>query len=131
MGGIGARPEQEDRRSNRARLHRAQRNGSAHARVRPVNRKIGWAESTAAGFMAVATVNAGGGNASDGMLTEGPIYMANAPGGTVGQPVYLSTEAGRLTSTQPGSGKIVRVMGYLLSTNVVYFNPSPDWIKKV
>ena len=43
VGGIGARPEQEDRRSNRARLHRAQRNGSAHARVRPVNRKIGWA----------------------------------------------------------------------------------------
>ena len=87
-------------------------------------------ESTSKGWMAVATAAAAAGDPSDGMLLEGPVYMATDPGGSAGDPVYLSTAAGRLTSTQPGSGTIVRIMGYQISTNVVYFNPSPDWIKK-
>ena len=80
--------------------------------------------------MAVATAAAAAGDPSDGMLLEGVVYMAVDPGGSAGEPVYLSTAAGRLTSTQPGTGKIVRIMGYQISTNVVYFNPSPDYIKK-
>ena len=87
-------------------------------------------ESTSKGWMAVATAAAAAGDPSDGMLLEGPVYMATDPGGSAGDPVYLSTAVGRLTSTQPGTGKIVRIMGYKISTNVVYFNPSPDYIKK-
>ncbi|MDA7648698.1 hypothetical protein N8580_00005, partial [Akkermansiaceae bacterium] len=87
-------------------------------------------ESTSKGWMAVATAAAASGDPSDGMLLEGVVYMATDPGGSAGDPVYLSTAVGRLTSTQPGSGKIVRIMGYQISTNVVYFNPSPDYIKK-
>ena len=80
--------------------------------------------------MAVATNHAEDGNAGDGMLIEGVVVLATDPGGNAGDPVYLSTAEGRLTTTQPGSGKIVRVMGYKVATNTVYFKPSADWIKK-
>ena len=50
--------------------------------------------------------------------------------GNVGTPVYLNTTAGGLTTTAPtGSGNIVRVMGYIIGTNKVFFNPSNDWIQ--
>ena len=87
-------------------------------------------ETASKGFMAVATNHAQDGDASDGMLIEGIVKVTNDPGGSVGDPVYLAEADGRLTTSQPGSGKIVRIMGYKISTNVVYFNPSPDWIKK-
>ena len=52
--------------------------------------------------------------------------------GNVGTPVYLDTTAGGLTITSPtGSGNIVRVMGYIIGTNKVFFNPSNDWLEIV
>jgi hypothetical protein len=49
---------------------------------------------------------------------------------TVGAPVYLSTTAGSLTSTQPtGAGDIVRVVGYAIAADELYFNPSQDWVE--
>ena len=52
--------------------------------------------------------------------------------GNVGIPVYLDTTAGGLTTTAPtGSGNIVRVMGYIIGTNKVFFNPSNDWLEIV
>jgi hypothetical protein len=51
---------------------------------------------------------------------------------TVGAPVYLSTTPGALTSTQPtGTGDIVRVVGYALATDEIFFNPSHEWIELV
>ena len=52
--------------------------------------------------------------------------------GTVGSVVYLSTTAGAVTETAPsGNGDVVRVMGYTLNatSDLMYFNPSPDWIE--
>ena len=51
---------------------------------------------------------------------------------TVGGTVYLSTTNGALSTTQPsGSGNIVRVVGYAVATDEMYFNPSQEWIELV
>ena len=50
--------------------------------------------------------------------------------GSFGDKVYLSTTPGALTTTAPtGSGEIVRIVGYISSTNQVYLTPSNDWIE--
>jgi len=49
---------------------------------------------------------------------------------TQGNVLYLSTTAGKLTQTQPsGTGDIVRVVGYALSTDEIFFDPSKDWLE--
>ena len=64
------------------------------------------------------------------MLFEGAIYVGTDPGGSVGDVCYLNTTAGTMTTTVPtGSGEVARICGYKIGTNMVYFRPSPDWIK--
>tara|TARA_R110000803_G_scaffold24272_1_gene58702 strand:- start:1892 stop:2932 length:1041 start_codon:yes stop_codon:yes gene_type:complete len=83
-------------------------------------------EVTAAiGLMGIRTAITGG------ILTRGMVYLAADPGGAQGDVVYLSpTTAGGLTTTVPTgtAGYVVRVMGYKMATNIVFFNPSKDWI---
>jgi hypothetical protein len=51
---------------------------------------------------------------------------------TPGAVLYLSTTAGALTETQPsGTDDVIRVAGYAVSADVIYFNPSPDFITHV
>jgi hypothetical protein len=51
---------------------------------------------------------------------------------TIGAPVYLSVNPGGLSSTQPtATGDIVRVVGYAIAADEIYFNPSQDWIELV
>ena len=65
------------------------------------------------------------------VFVSGIIQLASVPG-AVGDPLYLDTTNGLLTATAPtGSQEIVRVMGYKLDTNRVYFNPSQDWLEIV
>ena len=48
---------------------------------------------------------------------------------TVGTPIYLSTTPGGITDTAPsGPDDVVRVVGWVLTENCIYFNPSPDYI---
>jgi hypothetical protein len=48
----------------------------------------------------------------------------------IGSPLYASTIPGEFTTAVPtGSGEIVRVMGYTLATNGIYFNPDTTWLK--
>lgn len=48
---------------------------------------------------------------------------------TVGAPLYLSTSPGAITQTAPsGTDDVIRVVGYVLSDDCIYFNPSNDWI---
>ena len=48
---------------------------------------------------------------------------------TVGAPLYLSTTMGGITDTAPsGTDDVVRVIGWVLTDNCIYFNPSPDYI---
>ena len=49
---------------------------------------------------------------------------------TVGNILYMSTTNGGITQTAPStSGNIVRIVGYALATDEIYFNPSYDWIE--
>ena len=67
---------------------------------------------------------------TDGMLLRGiarPTALTGVTGG--GQTIYFDSVSGRLTGTVPTtSGYIVRIAGHSLSSTVIYFNPSPDWI---
>ena len=50
---------------------------------------------------------------------------------SIGDIVYLNTTDGTVTTTAPtGSGNVVRVVGHVVkpSANMIYFNPSSDWI---
>jgi hypothetical protein len=84
------------------------------------------AVATADGLMGVATATATGPD----VLVSGIIYMSAT--GSVGDPLYLDTTTGALNATAPSaSTEIVRVMGYKLDANRVYFNPSNDWLEIV
>ena len=83
------------------------------------------AAATSTGLLCLGTAAAGDG------LVEGIMQLGTAPG-TAGDVLYLDTTNGLLTATAPsGSGEIVRVMGYNLGSNRVYFDPSKDWLEIV
>ena len=82
--------------------------------------------STSIGLMGVATSN----TSADGMVIRGIVRTATDPGGSVGDICYLSATTGILTTTPVSTtGDINRVMGYKIGTNLVFFNPSQDWIE--
>ena len=87
------------------------------------------AESTASGLVGIATQT---GNPGNGVLHQGFIQLAAAPG-SAGDVLYLSETAGGLTATAPTtSGAIVRVMGYDMDgAGLVYFNPSADFLENI
>ena len=65
------------------------------------------------------------------MCLRGMIYPSTDPGATIGHPVFLSdTNSGRMLATAPDtSGDFVRIVGHQFGTNLIYFNPSPDFIE--
>ena len=66
-----------------------------------------------------------------GKLVSGIVYLSSVPG-SIGDALYLSTTAGAITNVAPtGSGEIVRVLGYKIDANRIYFNPSNDWLEIV
>ena len=51
---------------------------------------------------------------------------------TAGDPIYISETAGALTQTAPtATDSVTRVVGYALSDDAIYFNPSNDWVVHV
>ena len=64
----------------------------------------------------------------DGMLLRG-VARPLLSGGGGGKTVYFDSTNGQLTTTVPStSGYVVRVAGHCIDSNVIYLNPSPDWI---
>lgn len=48
---------------------------------------------------------------------------------TIGVPLYVSGTLGAITETAPsGSGDVVRTVGFAVTADVIYFNPSPDYL---
>lgn len=93
-----------------------------------------WDDANAA-VVATATKMLGiavGTTATNGILTQGIVQLASAPG-SAGDVLYLSTTNATLTNTAPtGSGEIVRVVGYDIDgAGLIYFNPSADWLEIV
>ena len=68
----------------------------------------------------------------DGILIQGffdaTTYLSNF---STGKAVYLSTTAASMDTIAPaGTGDFVRVVGWCTDTaNVIYFNPSGDWVE--
>ena len=86
------------------------------------------AESTSKGLLGIA--GAGTTNAADGIVLFG-FVKSSSHGFTVGAPLYLSDSAttGLMTNTPPSdSGDVVRVVGYAVDSNVIYFNPDPTYV---
>jgi hypothetical protein len=83
------------------------------------------AASTATGLVAMALGDA----PSKGMLLRG--YVENTSWSwTVGGALYLSTLAGNITQTAPtGTLDIIRIVGYALSSNTIYWCPDNTWIE--
>ena len=81
------------------------------------------AVGTASGLLCLGTA------ANGDALVEGIMKLGSAPG-AAGDVLYLNTSNGTLTATAPTvSTQIVRVCGYNLGSNRVYFNPSKDWLE--
>lgn len=72
--------------------------------------------------------------ASDGdatiILLNGNIRADTAfPTLTIGAPAYVSTTAGDIQVAQPsGTDDVIQVVGFALTADSLYFNPSPDYI---
>ncbi len=48
---------------------------------------------------------------------------------TIGVPLYVSGTIGEITATKPsGSGDVVRTVGYSVTADVIFFNPSSDYV---
>ncbi len=48
---------------------------------------------------------------------------------TVGAPLYVSATPGAITATQPsGTDDVIRVVGFAVSADAIYFDPSPDYL---
>ena len=82
-----------------------------------------------AGSVMVALAGAAGTAANPLRVILGGSFVRNdAWNWTVGGPIYLSTTAGALTQTAPSAtDDVVRVVGYAVTADVIYWNPSNDW----
>tara|TARA_R110002012_G_scaffold320555_2_gene544532 strand:- start:260 stop:709 length:450 start_codon:yes stop_codon:yes gene_type:complete len=87
--------------------------------------------STSGNLLAVAM----GTGAADtvGMFLRGMLYNTGGSAVTLanaGKPIYISTSAGVMTSTIPtASNDYVRIVGYNIANNVMWFNPDNSFIK--
>jgi hypothetical protein len=66
------------------------------------------------------------------LLARGVVRVSTTlTSASIGDIVYLNTTDGTVTTTAPtGSGNVVRIVGHVVkpSANMIYFNPSSDWI---
>jgi len=92
----------------------------------------GWSQAIATSSSLGATSMlsvAGAGSPSGGMVLQGIIYMSSH-GFTIGAPLYLATSSGDFTNTAPsGSGQYVRILGYAIDANHIYFDPDKTWVR--
>ena len=66
------------------------------------------------------------------VITRGVVRNDGWAWATVGVPLYLDTTTpGAMTLTAPsGTDDVVRIVGYVLSDDCIYFNPSNDYITR-
>ena len=90
------------------------------------------ADAPATGADQLLGIALGSSAAINGVLIRGffdaATYLSNF---TVGKAIYVSTTTGSMDTTAPSAaGDFVRIVGYCTTTaNVIYFNPSSEWIE--
>jgi len=87
------------------------------------------ADGDSRGLVGMVVVTGTDGNACT-ILLNGIIRAdAKFPAFTINNPIYISETAGSVTQTQPTTTDVViRVVGFALTADEMYFNPSPDYI---
>jgi hypothetical protein len=85
------------------------------------------AAATSTGSLAVAV---GTNSTTHGMCLRGFVNPFTDPSAGIGSPVYLSdTHTGRMLATPPSdTNDVVRIVGYQYGPDLIYFNPSNDYI---
>lgn len=94
----------------------------------------GWVVSDATSVSNLSTgllvIAPASGSAFDGMIVRGIVRVSVDPGGSIGDVVYLSTTPGQFTTTPVASpNNVSRVVGYKVTANTIFFDPSKDWIE--
>ena len=98
-----------------------------------LNSSGGWtltqanAATTSTGSLAVAV---GTNSTTHGMCLRGFVNPFTDPSAGIGSPVYLSdTHTGRILAVPPSdTNDVVRIVGYQYGPDLIYFNPSNDFI---
>jgi len=87
------------------------------------------AAATAKGMLSIALAAGTDGNPMLVALA-GSFVRDDTWNWTIGAELYVSTTAGGLTETAPSAtGDVVRVVGYAVNADVVYFNPGSTWVE--
>jgi len=91
------------------------------------------AASSAGSVMVAMAVSSGTDTNPLTVILRGIVRNDGWTWATVGAPLYLdTTTAGGMTLTAPsGTDDVVKIVGYVLSDDCIYFNPSNDWITRV
>ena len=65
----------------------------------------------------------------DGVAVQGVVYQEDH-GFSIGEPIFLSTSTGQGSNNPPtGVNDYVRIVGYALSNDAIYFDPDKTWVK--
>ena len=87
------------------------------------------ASGTSINLLGIALEVKDDGEAMNVALAGSFIQDASVYSFTPGVPLYVDTTAGAITATKPsGSGDIVRTVGYAVHADMIYFNPSSDYV---
>ena len=84
--------------------------------------------ATSFGMLAIQ----GGDDQTAQLVVNGLYNLGYDPGGSRGDPLYISGTVGLITSTAPtGTGDIVRIVGYKMhaTSGLIYFNPDQTWVE--
>jgi hypothetical protein len=91
-----------------------------------------WSETNAAsgdGATRMLAVALGSNSGTDGMLLQG-IFRKASHGFSAGAPLYVGEVNGEFTTTAPSTGgDYVRVVGYVIDSNTIYFSPGTAWVE--
>lgn len=84
--------------------------------------------ATYSGLLGIALEVKASGNALKVALPGSFVYATGFPALTIGAPVYMGT-AGALVVTQPSAANdAIRIIGWGIHSDKLFFNPSPDYI---
>ena len=91
------------------------------------------ADGDARGILGICVLAAGSDGSATNILLVGTVRADTAfPAMTVNAPIYASETAGDVTGTMPTtSGVVIRVLGYALTADELYFNPASGFITHV
>lgn len=86
------------------------------------------AEATAKGMLGISLESKTDTQAMDVALT-GSFIRDDTWAWTPGAPLYVGLTAGQITETKPSAtDDVVRIVGFAVSADAIFFNPSPDYI---